>query len=55
MILKSFGAEGFHFVISWELLVGIPAAVLGASVPALLAGIAEIGRIKAYECCNRRE
>lgn len=56
MILRSFGADGFRFAISWEyILARIPAAILGAAVPALLAGIAEIKEIKAYECCNSRE
>ena len=56
MILESFGAEGFRFIIAWEqILAIIPAVILGTAIPALLAGIAEIGKIRAYECCNRRD
>lgn len=55
-VMKIFGADGFAFVISWErILVLVPAVILGAAVPAVAAGIAEIGRIKACECCMGRE
>lgn len=54
--LKAFGADSFRFVIDWEqVLVLIPAVLSGAAIPAILAGIAEIGKIRAYECCVGRE
>jgi putative ABC transport system permease protein len=56
IILESFGAEGFRFITAWEqVLAIIPAVILGTAVPALSAGTGEIGRIRAYECCNRRD
>ncbi len=54
--LKSFGAESFRFVIAWEqVLVKIPAVLLGPAMPAILAGLAGIRSVKAYECCRGRE
>lgn len=56
LILKSFGADSFRFVISWERIAGlIPVVLLGPAVLAILAGIRKIGQIKAYECCMGKE
>lgn len=56
IVLKSFGADSFRFIISWNrLLTGIPAIILGATMLAVLMGTAEVQRIKAYECCTGRE
>ncbi len=56
IVLKSFGADSFHFIIRWNrLLVGIPAIILGTTILAVLIGTAEVQRIKAYECCTGRE
>lgn len=56
IVLKSFGADNFRFIISWNrLLVGIPAIILGTTMFAVLMGTAEVQRIKAYECCTGRE
>lgn len=55
-VMKSFGAEGFRFAASQGLAPAGRLAVI--AVPAILAvwgGTAFIGRIKAFECCNRRE
>lgn len=56
IVLESFGADSFHFIINWNrLLVGIPAIILGTTMLAVLMGTAEIRRIKAYECCTGRD
>lgn len=56
IVLKSFGADSFRFIIRWDrLLVGIPAIILGTTILAVLAGTAEVRRIKAYECCLGRD
>lgn len=56
IILKSFGADGFRFVIDWGwMLAGIPALALGPAVLAIWAGIAGIRQIKAFECCTGKE
>ena len=56
IVLKSFGADGFCFIIRWDrLLVGIPAIILGTTMFAVLIGTAEVRRVKAYECCTGRE
>lgn len=56
MIMKSFGADSFRFIIPWSrLLAGIPAVILGTAISAVLVGTAEIQRIKAYECCMGRD
>lgn len=56
IVLKSFGADSFRFIIQWkQLLAGIPAVILETTIFAVLAGGAEIRRIKAYECCTERE
>ncbi len=55
-ILKSFGAEGFRFVIAWEqVLFVVPAIALSAAAVAILTSISEIRRIKSYECCIGKE
>lgn len=55
-VLSSFGADGFRFVIAWgRVLAGIPAVILGTTILAVLAGTAEVRRIKAYECCMGRD
>ena len=56
IVLKSFGADSFRFIIRWDrLMVGIPAIILGTTILAVLIGTAEVRRIKAYECCTGRE
>lgn len=56
LVLRSFGADRFRFTIRWgRLLAGIPAVILGTTILAVLAGTAEIQRVKAYECCTGRE
>ncbi|MCI8400529.1 MAG: ABC transporter permease [Lachnospiraceae bacterium] len=56
MALRSFGADGFRFVVDWEqILVRIPVILLGPALMAILAGIAEIGQIGACECCMGKE
>lgn len=55
-ILKIFGADGFRFVVAWErILFLIPAILLAASGAAAWTGISEIKRVKAFECCMRKE
>lgn len=54
--LESFGADSFRFMIRLDrLLIGIPAVILGTTIAAVLAGTAEIRRIKAYECFTGRD
>lgn len=56
IVLKSFGADSFRFIIRWEiLLVGIPTIILGTTILAVLMGTAEVQSVKAYECCTGRE
>ena len=56
IVLKSFGADSFRFIIRWDrLLVGIPVIILGTTILAVLVGTAEVQRIKAYECCTGRD
>lgn len=56
IVLSSFGAEGFRFVIAWgRVLAGIPAVILGTTILAVLAGTAEVRNVKAYECCIGRD
>lgn len=55
-VLKSFGAEGFRFVIHpAQALVGIPLIVLVTAAAAILWGTTGIQEIKAYECCLGKE
>ncbi len=56
MALKSFGADGFHFVINpAQVLIGLPLVALGTAALAIFAGITNMKHIKAYECCLGRE
>ncbi len=56
MALKFFGADGFRFVVSWgQVILWTLVYLSGPAAAAVLAGIAEIGKVKAYECCNRYE
>lgn len=56
MVLKSFGADSFRFVVNWgQVMVGIPAIILGSAILAIWAGISKIVHIKAYECCRGKE
>ncbi len=56
IILKSFGADHFRFVIAWEqVLFVIPAIILLVTVVSIWIGIANIQQIRAYECCVGRE
>lgn len=56
MIIKSLGADGFRFVTDWgKVLFWIPAACLLTADAAVRIGILEIRRIKAFECCMRKE
>lgn len=55
-VLKSFGAEYFHFVIHpAQVLAGLPLIILGASALAIFWGTTKIKEIKAYECCVGKE
>ncbi len=54
-VMKSFGAEGFRFTVSWGFLfTRILTVVLAPAVLALWAGVSEIGKVEAYECCQGR-
>ena len=56
LVLKSFGAESFRFVINpGQALVGIPLLALGTAALAIGAGIRGIRKIKACECCMGKE
>lgn len=51
IVLKSFGADGFQFVIKWsQVLVQTPLLTLGVAAVAVGGGISGIRSIKAYEC-----
>lgn len=55
-VLKSFGADGFRFVIRPEqVLIGLPFIVLASAALAIWWGTTEIKEIKAYECCVGKE
>lgn len=55
-VLKSFGAEGFRFVIHpVQALVGIPLIVLGTAALAIWWGTTGIREVKVYECCVGKE
>ena len=50
------GADGFRFVVEWEkILLLIPALALLTVVLAVRLGISEIKKVKAFECCMRKE
>ena len=56
MIIKSFGADGFRFVTDWEkVLFLIPSICLMTAGIAVWTGILEIKKVKAFECCMRKE
>ena len=56
LVLKSFGADSFRFIIRWDcLLIVIPAIILAATIFAVLMGTAEVQRIQAHECCTGRD
>lgn len=56
IVLESFGADGFRFMIRFDrLLIGTPAVILGTTIMAVLTGTAEIRHIKAYECFTGRD
>lgn len=56
MVLKSFGADGFRFVINpAQVLVALPLIALGTAALAIWSGITGMKHIKAYECCLGRE
>lgn len=55
LALKSFGAYGFSFVIRWEQVLLILLILIAAAAAAVLLGTMEIRKIKAYECCMRKE
>lgn len=56
MILKSFGADRFHFVIDWnKTLFLIPIISLTTAGTAVWIGIMAIKKVKAFECCMGKE
>lgn len=56
IIIRSFGADGFRFVIAWRnVLFFIPAILLLAAGASVRIGISEIQNVKAFECCTRKE
>lgn len=51
-VLQSFGAGNFRFVVQWEqALLFYPSVVLLTAGIAVWIGIAEIERVRAFECC----
>ncbi len=54
-ILKSFGAYGFHFVIHWNQVFVILLILMMTAAAAVWMGTLEVKKIKAYECCMRKE
>lgn len=54
-VLRSFGALGFQFLIRWEQVLQIPFLLMVAAAVAVWMGIGEVQRIKAFECCMRKE
>ncbi len=56
MLLQTLGADGFRFVVEWEkILLLIPALTLLTVVLAVRLGISEMKKVKAFECCMRKE
>lgn len=56
LVLKSFGASGFRFVIDLaQVLEFIPLAALGTAALAVCFGVAGVKNIKACECCMGKE
>lgn len=54
-ILGSLGAVGFHFLIDWQQVLLMLLLLIMAVVCSIWLGIGEIQKIKAYECCMRKE
>ena len=54
-ILKFLGAYGFHFVICWNKVLLIIIILMVTAVVAVSFGTLEVKKIKAYECCVRKE
>ena len=55
LILQSFGAFGFRFVIQPAPVIGIMVILLITAATAVYLGTSEITKIKAYECCICKE
>lgn len=55
LLLQSFGAYGFVFVIRWEQVLFIIAILMVTAAAAVILGTLEIKKIRAYECCMRKE
>ena len=55
LILQSFGAFGFRFVIQPAPVIGIIVILLITAATAVYLGTSEITKIKAYECCICKE
>ena len=56
LFLGSLGASGFQFIIDpVRTFILVPALIVMVAVFAAGAGLKEIDRIKAYECCTGRE
>lgn len=56
MFLNSLGAYGFEFIINKaDVFMKIPAVIILSVIIAVSAGLVEIKKMKAYECCLRRE
>ncbi|MDD7024921.1 MAG: FtsX-like permease family protein [Oscillospiraceae bacterium] len=56
MLLKTLGAAGFRFLIDYKAVCGwIPAVTVITVFCAVLLGMSEIKKIRAYECCMGKE
>lgn len=55
LILKSLGADGFRFVVCRRQVLLIAIILVAAAANAIWLGIREVKKIKAYECCMRKE
>lgn len=54
-LLKSFGAYGFRFVICWPQAGFMVMILMMTAAAAVCLGTLEVKKIKAYECCLRKE
>lgn len=54
-VLKAFGAYGFQFVLRWEQVLLILFILMVTAGMAVWLGTLEVKKIKAYECCMRKE
>lgn len=54
-ILQSFGAFGFRFVIQYSQVIILILSFFITAAAALCIGTLEVNKIKAYECCMRKE